>query len=70
MSIARLQALYLETLAKLEAAAAAQGPDYTLPGGASVKRADYVKELQEQLKTYAEMPGVVPELRPTFEVFG
>lgn len=63
---ARLQALYSQTLTKLEEAMATVGPSYTLPGGITVDRVVYIRELQAQLKAYAEMPGVVPDVKPVF----
>ena len=65
----RLQALYDTTLTKLETAMLTVGPNITV-GGVSVDRMGYIRELQAQLKALAEMPGVVPEVKPTFEVFG
>jgi hypothetical protein len=65
----RQQALYLTTLSALESARAASGPNIAV-GGVSVDRAGYIKSLEESLKDLEAKPGVVPDLKPTFEVFG
>ena len=63
----RLRALYEQTLTKLEVAMAAVGANITV-GGVSVDRMGYIRELQAQLKAFGEMPGVVPEVKPNFQM--
>jgi hypothetical protein len=63
----RLQALYNTTLTKLEEAMAAAGPKYTVPGGATLDRMEYIRELRAELVELAKIPGVAPEQNPTFQ---
>lgn len=64
----RLAAVYLVTLAKYEAAMAASGPTYTVPGGATLDRMKHIADLQSQLESLEKKPGVVPEVKPVFTV--
>ena len=63
----RLRALYEQTLTKLEEAMAAVGANITV-GGVSVDRMGYIRELQAQLKGLEDKPGVVPEVKPNFQM--
>ncbi len=67
--LTRLQSLYDLTLTKLEEAMGQSAPNITVDG-VSVDRMGYIRELQSQLKAYADMPGVVPEVKPIFTVIG
>lgn len=70
-TLAEWQATYAKLKAKYDAAADAAGPKYTVPGGATLDRMQYMKDLLEQMKQISDMvPGVAPESHPTFEVFG
>lgn len=66
----RYQALHSLALSKLEAAMAAAGPKYTVPGGATLDRMEYIKELRQELAELEKIPGVVPAVQPVFEFLG
>jgi hypothetical protein len=70
-TVAEWQATYAVLKAKYDAASAAAGPTYTVPGGATLDRMKYLRELREEMKAISDMvPGVAPESHPTFEVLG
>lgn len=66
----RYQQMLAVALDKLDAAWASAGPTYTVPGGATLNRMQYIESLQAQIEWLQGQPGVVPEMRPTFEVWG
>lgn len=65
--IERLQALYDQTLTKLEEAQATDGINVTV-GGLSVNRKEYIDGLLARLESYEKKPGVVPEVNPSFQI--
>lgn len=67
--LARYQALHAQTLTKLEEAIAFAGPKYTVPGGATFDRMEYIKDLRATLAELEKIPGVGGDLNPPFELF-
>lgn len=71
VSLAQWQATYDLLKAKYDEAAASAAPTFTVPGGATLNRMDYLRQLREEMKAIAEMvPGVAPEAKPVWEVWG
>jgi hypothetical protein len=62
-----LQAAAALACAKLTESYVNARPEYTLPGGPTLKLDAYRARLMADIAEFAKMPGVLPELVPVFE---